>query len=84
MFFGMTLALFPALSQDYGGASVLGLMYAAPAVGAAIAALASGWTRRVLRRGRAGGGGRARGDPIRPARRTMFDLIHRPKVARQQ
>jgi hypothetical protein len=25
-----------------------------------------------------------RGDPIRPARRTMFDLIHCPKVARQQ
>jgi MFS family permease len=53
MFFGMPLALFPALSQDYGGASVLGLMYAAPGVGAAVAALASGWTRRVHRHGRA-------------------------------
>jgi len=27
---------------------------------------------------------RRRGDPIRPTPRTMFDLIHRPKVARQQ
>jgi MFS family permease len=53
MFFGMPLALFPALSQDYGGASVLGLMYAAPGVGAAVAALASGWSRRVHRHGRA-------------------------------
>jgi MFS family permease len=53
MFFGMPLALFPALSQDYGGASVLGLMYAAPGVGAMVAALASGWTRRVHRHGRA-------------------------------
>jgi hypothetical protein len=26
MFIGMPLALFPALSQDYGGAAVLGLM----------------------------------------------------------
>jgi MFS family permease len=53
MFFGMPLALFPALSEDYGGASVLGLMYAAPAVGAVVAALTSGWTRRVHRHGRA-------------------------------
>ena len=53
MFFGMPLALFPALSETYGGASVLGLMYAAPGVGAAVAALTSGWTRRVHRHGRA-------------------------------
>ncbi len=53
MFFGMPLALFPALAEGYGGAKVLGLMYAAPAVGAAVAALTSGWTRRVHRHGRA-------------------------------
>jgi MFS family permease len=53
MFFGMPLALFPALSQRYGGPEVLGLMYAAPAVGSVVAALASGWTRRVHRHGRA-------------------------------
>ena len=39
MFFGMPLALFPALAERYGGAGVLGLMYAAPAAGAVVAAL---------------------------------------------
>jgi MFS family permease len=53
MFFGMPLALFPALAERYGGAGVLGLMYAAPAAGAVVAALASGWTRHVHRHGRA-------------------------------
>ena len=33
MFFGMPLALFPAIAAGYGGAAVLGLLYAAPAVG---------------------------------------------------
>ena len=45
MFFGMPLALFPAIAERYGGAGVLGLMFAAPAAGAVVAALASGWTR---------------------------------------
>lgn len=53
MFFGMPLALFPALAEGYGGAQVLGLMFAAPAAGAVVAALTSGWTRRVHRHGRA-------------------------------
>ena len=53
MFFGMPLALFPAISERYGGPEVLGLMYAAPAVGSVLAALASGWTRHVHRHGRA-------------------------------
>jgi MFS family permease len=53
MFFGMPLALFPALAEGYGGAQVLGVMYAAPAAGAAVAALTSGWTRHVHRHGRA-------------------------------
>src|SRR3954464_7277666 len=53
MFFGMPLALFPALAANYGGAQVLGLMYAAPGVGAVLFAVASGWTRRVHRHGRA-------------------------------
>lgn len=53
MFFGMPLALFPAISQRYGGAQVLGVMYAAPAAGAVVAALTSGWTRHVHRHGRA-------------------------------
>ena len=53
VFFGMPLALFPALSERYGGPEVLGLMYAAPAVGSVLAALVSGWTRHVHRHGRA-------------------------------
>ena len=34
MFFGMPLALFPALADELGGAGVLGLLYAAPSAGA--------------------------------------------------
>ena len=51
MFFGMPLALFPALADDLGGPGVLGLLYAAPSVGAALATLTSGWTARVHRHG---------------------------------
>ena len=53
MFFGMPMALFPALAQRYGGAGVLGLLYAAPEVGALAATLASGWAVRVRRHGAA-------------------------------
>jgi MFS family permease len=53
MVFGMPMALFPALAARLGGASALGLMYAAPAVGALAASLTSGWTPRVHRHGRA-------------------------------
>jgi MFS family permease len=53
MFFGIPLALFPALSQRYGGAEVVGLMYAAPSAGSLLAAITSGWSRRVHRHGRA-------------------------------
>ena len=51
MFFGMPIALFPAIATQYGGAEVLGLLYAAPAVGALIASLTSGWAARVHRHG---------------------------------
>ena len=51
MFFGMPLALFPALAADLGGAGVLGLLYAAPSAGAALATLTSGWTGHVHRHG---------------------------------
>ncbi len=53
MFFGMPMALFPAIASSYGGAGVLGLLYAAPSVGAFLATLSSGWTRRTHRLGRA-------------------------------
>jgi MFS family permease len=51
MVFGMPLALFPALAERYGGATALGPLYAAPAVGALVASLTSRWTPRVHRHG---------------------------------
>ena len=51
MFFGMPTALFPALAPRYGGPAVLGLLYAAPAVGGLLAAVTSGWIGRVHRHG---------------------------------
>ncbi len=53
MFFGMPSALMPAIATQYGGAAVVGLLYAAPACGAMLASLFSGWTARVRRHGRA-------------------------------
>jgi MFS family permease len=53
MFFGMPMALFPALAQRYGGSAALGALYAAPSVGSLLATLTSGWTGRVHRHGRA-------------------------------
>jgi MFS family permease len=51
MFFGMPNALFPAFAKEFGGAGVLGLLYAAPSVGSLIATATSGWTRHVHRHG---------------------------------
>ena len=51
MFFGMPIALFPAIAQNLGGAQVLGLLYAAPAVGSFVFSTTSGWTNRVHRHG---------------------------------
>jgi MFS family permease len=51
MFFGMPNALFPAFAQEFGGAGVLGLLYAAPSVGSLVATATSGWTRHVHRHG---------------------------------
>ena len=50
MFFGMPIALFPAIAESFGNASV-GLFYAMPSVGALVAALTSGWTGRINRHG---------------------------------
>lgn len=52
MFFGMPNALFPALSERWGAWSV-GWLYAAPAAGTMIVSLTSGWTKKVVRQGRA-------------------------------
>jgi MFS family permease len=51
MFFGMPNALFPAMAASWGGPSALGLLYAAPAVGALLASVVSGWAARVRRQG---------------------------------
>jgi MFS family permease len=51
MFFGMPMALFPAIAQGFGGAKVLGFLYAAPAVGSFVFSATSGWTGRVHRHG---------------------------------
>lgn len=51
MFFGMPMALFPAFAEKLGGASVLGLLYAAPSFGSLLATATSGWTSRVHRHG---------------------------------
>lgn len=57
MIFGMPAALFPELSHRYAAAhgtdpeTVLGLLTAAPAVGALVGTLTSGWVRRIRRHG---------------------------------
>ena len=54
MIFGMPRALFPALTDRLGGGPALyGVLLASVAAGAFIASLASGWTTRVERQGRA-------------------------------
>lgn len=53
MVFGMPMALFPAVSESFGGAKIVGLLYAAPSAGAMIATLGSGWTQSVRRHGAA-------------------------------
>jgi MFS family permease len=55
MVFGMPRALFPALGTGLfgGGATTVGLLYAAPGAGALIGAVSAGWVGRVRRQGRA-------------------------------
>jgi MFS family permease len=50
MFFGMPMALLPAIAEGYGGAA-LGLFYAMPPTGALIVSLTSGWAGRIQRHG---------------------------------
>ena len=55
MVFGMPRALFPQLGTElyHGGAGIVGLLYAAPAVGAFVGAVTTGWVSRVRRQGAA-------------------------------
>lgn len=50
MFFGMPMALFPALAEQFGP-SAIGMFYATPAIGALLVTLFSGWTEKVERHG---------------------------------
>jgi MFS family permease len=53
MVFGMPRSLFPALATTRfnGGASIVGLFYAAPYAGAFVSSVLSGWLPRVKRQG---------------------------------
>ncbi|WP_310376671.1 MFS transporter [Catenuloplanes atrovinosus] len=51
MFFAMPSALYPFMADDLGGPEVLGLLYAAPAIGSMLASLTSSWTGRIHRHG---------------------------------
>ncbi|HWC14810.1 MAG TPA: MFS transporter [Actinomycetota bacterium] len=53
MIFGMPRAVFPALAKEtFGmGAGGVGILYAAPAVGALVGALTTGWVSSVKRQG---------------------------------
>jgi MFS family permease len=53
MVFGMPRALFPALGTGFfgGGATTVGLLFAAPGAGAMLGALFAGWVGRVRRQG---------------------------------
>ena len=55
MVLGMPRALFPALGlvRFHGGATAVGLLYAAPGFGAMVGALLTGWVAAVRRPGRA-------------------------------
>jgi MFS family permease len=53
MVFGLPRALFPALAATVfgGGATTVGLLYAAPGAGALLGAVTTGWVGRVRRQG---------------------------------
>ncbi|MBV9445280.1 MAG: MFS transporter [Streptosporangiaceae bacterium] len=53
MVFGLPRALFPALAATVfgGGASTVGLLYAAPGAGALLGAVTTGWVGRIRRQG---------------------------------
>jgi MFS family permease len=54
MIFGMPRALFPAMAERLGGGAALyGLLLSAPAAGAFVASILSGWTSRIRTQGRA-------------------------------
>lgn len=53
MIFGMPNALFPAVAEAMGSVKMVGWLYSAPAIGALIATLLSGWTKKIKSHGQA-------------------------------
>lgn len=53
MIFGMPNALFPAVAESLGNVKMVGWLYSAPSIGALIATLLSGWTKKIQHHGRA-------------------------------
>lgn len=47
----MPTALFPAVAESYGKPELIGLFYAAPAVGALLITALSGWTKKIHHQG---------------------------------
>ncbi len=52
MIFAFPVALFPAMSENWGGAHAAGLLFSAMAIGSLIATLFSGWSSSVQHHGR--------------------------------
>lgn len=52
MIFAFPVALFPAMSERWGGAHAAGILFSAMAIGSLIATLFSGWSARVQHHGR--------------------------------
>ncbi|QDK38700.1 MFS transporter [Bdellovibrio sp. NC01] len=53
MVFAFPVALFPAMSESWGGAKAAGFLFSAMAVGSLVMTLFSGWTGKVSHHGRA-------------------------------
>jgi len=53
MVFAFPVALFPSMSENWGGASAAGILFSSMAVGSLIMTVFSGWTKKVSRHGRA-------------------------------
>jgi MFS family permease len=53
MLFAFPVALFPALSLQWGDARMTGVLFSSMAIGSLIATLLSGWSSRIRRQGRA-------------------------------
>ncbi len=51
MVFSMPTALFPAMAESFGKPEFAGLFYSAPAIGAMLATVFSGWTKKIMHQG---------------------------------